>query len=112
MRTLVTAILLSSALLCPPALAGAQTIGQVFDGVNGSVVVIRARGQDAPDSGAGLIQFSVGGDIILKMDGIALTTVADLVKVREHLGSLPSGKTYGITVLRGGKVLDLTGRVP
>jgi S1-C subfamily serine protease len=56
--------------------------------------------------------YTVGGDIILKMDGITLNTVADMVKVREHLGSLPSGKTYWITVLRGGKILDLTGLVP
>jgi phosphatidylserine/phosphatidylglycerophosphate/cardiolipin synthase-like enzyme len=34
----------------------------------------------------------------------ALSTVADLVKMREKLGSLPSGSQYGITVLRGGKV--------
>ena len=46
------------------------------------------------------------------MGHITITAVADLVKIREKLGSLPSGSQYGITVLRGGKVLDLTGRVP
>jgi S1-C subfamily serine protease len=56
--------------------------------------------------------YTVGGDIILKIDGLVLGTVADLVKVREHLGNLASGKTYTITVLRAGKVMDLTGRVP
>ncbi len=56
--------------------------------------------------------YTVGGDIILRIDGIAIGEVSDLVKIRERLGSLASGKTYTITVLRAGKVLDLTGRVP
>jgi serine protease Do len=56
--------------------------------------------------------YTVGGDIILKVEGITLGAVADLVKMREKLGRLPSGSPYGITVLRGGKVLELTGRVP
>jgi serine protease Do len=69
------------------------------------------RGGDTKVTVAGQ-NYTVGGDIILKMDGITLTTVADLVKVREHLGGLPSGKTYAITILRAGKIMDLTGRVP
>ena len=32
--------------------------------------------------------------------------------MREVLGSLASGSPYQITLLRGGKVMDLTGRVP
>jgi hypothetical protein len=48
----------------------------------------------------------------LRIDGIAIGEVSDLVKIRERLGSLAPGKTYTITVLRAGKVLDLTGRVP
>jgi S1-C subfamily serine protease len=56
--------------------------------------------------------YTVGGDVILKIDGLALGTVTDMVKLREHLGSLPSGKTYPISVLRAGKVIDLTGRIP
>jgi S1-C subfamily serine protease len=56
--------------------------------------------------------YTVGGDIIIKMDGRTIGSAIDLVTIREHLGSLPSGRTYSITVLRGGKILDLTGRVP
>jgi len=56
--------------------------------------------------------YTVGGDIILKIEGIAVGDVRDLVKIREHLGTLPSGKAYTITVLRAGRVLDLTGHVP
>jgi S1-C subfamily serine protease len=67
------AMLLGSSLLWPPA-PGAQTIGQVFDRVNGSVVVIRAKGQDAPDSGTGLTQFSeTGSGVLISADGKVMT---------------------------------------
>ena len=57
--------------------------------------------------------YTLGGDIILKIDGIAIGNVTDLVKIRERLGEpARPGRTYTITVLRAGKVLDLTGRVP
>ena len=56
--------------------------------------------------------YTLGGDIILKIAGITLGTLADMVKMREVLGSLASGSPYQITLLRGGKVMDLTGRVP
>ena len=61
---------------------------------------------------AWLYLLRLGGDIILKIDGIAIGNVIDLVKIRERLGSLPSGMDYTITVLRAGKVMDLTGRAP
>ena len=56
--------------------------------------------------------YTLGGDIILKIDGIAIGGVADMVKIRERLGGLPSGQAYPITVLRAGQMMDLTGRVP
>jgi S1-C subfamily serine protease len=85
--------------------------------------LVTAVAKDSPSGRAGIRggdmkvtlggqSYTVGGDVILRLDGQALTTVAELVKVREHLGSLPSGKTYPITILRGGKVMELTGRVP
>jgi S1-C subfamily serine protease len=57
-------------------------------------------------------EFTVGGDIILKIAGITLTAVNDMVTMREKLGDLSSGSPYVITVLRGGKVVELTGQVP
>jgi serine protease Do len=57
-------------------------------------------------------EYTVGGDIILRIAGITLTAVNDMVTMREKLGDLSSGSPYGITVLRGGKVVELTGRVP
>ena len=57
-------------------------------------------------------EYTVGGDVILKIADVTLTAVADMVKMRETLGALPAGSSYGITLLRGGKVIELTGRVP
>jgi S1-C subfamily serine protease len=57
-------------------------------------------------------EYTVGGDIILKIAGITLNAVDDMVKMREKLGDLSAGSPYGITVLRDGKVLELTGHVP
>jgi S1-C subfamily serine protease len=55
--------------------------------------------------------YTVGGDIILKIDGVAPATVDDLHRVREQMGRLSSGQTFAMTVLRGGKVIDLVGRI-
>jgi serine protease Do len=56
--------------------------------------------------------YTVGGDVILTIAGVTIGTVADLVRIREHLGNLASATPYGITLLRAGKVLELTGHVP
>jgi serine protease Do len=85
--------------------------------------LVNVVAKDSPSARAGVrggtVKATIGGqpytlgeDIILKIEGITLSAVADLVKMREKLGSLPSGSPYAITVLRGGKVLELTGRVP
>ena len=53
----------------------------------------------------------VGGDIILSVEGIEVTK-GSLIKVRETLNQLRSGDVFKATVLRAGRVLELTGRVP
>jgi serine protease Do len=85
--------------------------------------LVTAVAKDSPSARAGVRggsmkatiggqPYTVGGDIILKIADITISAAADLVKMREKLGSLPSGSQYGITLLRGGTGLDLTGRVP
>ena len=56
--------------------------------------------------------YTLGGDIILKIDGITIGSATDMVTIRQHLGALPSGRDYTITILRSGRTMDLTGRVP
>jgi serine protease Do len=54
----------------------------------------------------------VGGDILLSVDGIAVNRVDDLLKIRERLRRLQPHEPFTATVLRSGRVLELTGRTP
>jgi S1-C subfamily serine protease len=52
----------------------------------------------------------VGGDIILKVAGIPLTDLASYERIRKALIGLAPGGPITVTVLRGGDVMELTGR--
>ncbi|HSF05923.1 MAG TPA: trypsin-like peptidase domain-containing protein [Methylomirabilota bacterium] len=54
----------------------------------------------------------VGGDVILNVEGIKVNGASDLVKIRAALNRLGSGQPFKVSVLRAGKVLELTGKVP
>lgn len=54
----------------------------------------------------------VGGDIILKVQGIAVGGLSAYEKIREALAGLPSGATINVTVLRAGQILELSGTMP
>ena len=57
-------------------------------------------------------QYVVGGDIILKVQGIPVSDAADHRRVRDILTDLPPGAQFTMTVLRLGQVVELTGRHP
>jgi S1-C subfamily serine protease len=54
----------------------------------------------------------LGGDIILTVEGIPVDSAANMMKVRDFLGTLKSGEPFTATVLRKGRVLELKGIVP
>ena len=54
----------------------------------------------------------VRGDIVLSMAGITITSEVDMPRIRERLGSMPSGQPFKASVLRAGRVIELTGKVP
>jgi serine protease Do len=54
----------------------------------------------------------VRGDIVLAMAGIAIKSEEDLPKIRERLGTMPPGQSFEASVLRAGRVIELTGKVP
>ncbi len=70
-------------------------------GLRGATMVVNLGRGDVP----------LGGDIILGVDGIK-TDPANVSKIRDALSSKSSGSPYKVTVLRAGKVIELTGRVP
>jgi len=57
-------------------------------------------------------QIVLGGDIILTVEGVPADSPANMMKVRDHLATLKSGEPLTATVLRKGRVVDLTGIVP
>jgi S1-C subfamily serine protease len=70
-------------------------------GLRGSTMLVNIAGQEVP----------LGGDIILSVNGIALSA-ANIGKIRDALSRPPSGGSFKTTILRAGQVLELTGRVP
>jgi len=57
-------------------------------------------------------QLVVGGDIILKVQGIPIGEASDHRRVRDILDSVPPGGDFTMTVLRLGKVIELRGKHP
>jgi len=49
----------------------------------------------------------VGGDIILALEGIPITSMENLEKISDHMISLPSGSKYTFKVLRAGEVIEI-----
>ncbi len=57
-------------------------------------------------------QLVVGGDIILKVQGMMVGEHTDRVKIRELLQTVPPGGEFTLTVLRLGRIIELKGRHP
>jgi serine protease Do len=69
-------------------------------GLRGATMVANLGGDQVP----------LGGDIILAVEGIKAEAV-NLAKIRDLLATKPVGSPFKVTVLRAGKVLDVTGKV-
>ncbi|MBI1733922.1 MAG: trypsin-like peptidase domain-containing protein [Candidatus Rokubacteria bacterium] len=54
----------------------------------------------------------VGGDVILKVQGIAVTDFASYERIRDALAGLARGAPVAVTILRAGTVMDLSARLP
>ncbi|OLE64888.1 MAG: hypothetical protein AUG03_07305 [Acidobacteria bacterium 13_1_20CM_2_68_14] len=70
-------------------------------GLRGGNRVVVIDGQD----------FVLGGDILLRMMGLAAKP-ANLPKVRDELSRLRPGEPMTVTVLRAGRIMELTGTAP
>src|SRR5262245_9057586 len=90
-------------------------------GTTGFLIKTIAKGSPADEGGLrggttlatiGGQQIVLGGDIMLTTEGIPMTSVANLKKIREALGQKPSGSPITVTIYRAGRVLEVTGRVP
>jgi serine protease Do len=68
-------------------------------GLQGSDGILTIGGKEIP----------VGGDIILSVDGIPVVSEDNIEKIRNTLAARAPGSTFKMSVLRAGKVIELTG---
>jgi serine protease Do len=54
-------------------------------------------------------EVALGGDIILSVDGIPVVSEDNIEKIRNRLASMAPGLPFKMSVLRAGKVIELTG---
>jgi serine protease Do len=54
-------------------------------------------------------EIALGGDIILSVDGIPVVSEDNIEKIRTRLAGAPLGTPFKMSVLRAGKVIELTG---
>ena len=69
-------------------------------GLRGATMMVNLGGGDVP----------LGGDIILTVEGIK-AEAANMARIRDQLSAKVPGSPYKVTVLRAGRVLELTGRM-
>ena len=53
----------------------------------------------------------LGGDILLNIEGIAVSA-PNMAKIRDHMNGLKSGAPFKATILRSGKIIELSSQVP
>ena len=57
-------------------------------------------------------QMVLGGDILLSVNGMPTDSAANMMKIRDQLAAQKPGAQLKATILRAGKVIELTGTVP
>jgi S1-C subfamily serine protease len=98
-------------------------LAEIFNVPSGSGLLVEVVPKGSPAWNMGILgsdrtatidgrDIAVRGDIILSMAGIPIKTDADLPKIREKLGTMPSGQPFKASVLRAGRIIELTGKVP
>ena len=69
-------------------------------GLRGATMLVNLGGGEVP----------LGGDILLTVDGVK-AEAANLARIRDQFSAKSSGTPFKVTVLRAGRVLELTGRI-
>ena len=84
-------------------------IKSVAKGSPGEEVGLRGGTRVATIDGKPVV---LGGDIILSIEGVPASSAEHMMQIRDRLAGLKSGSELKATVLRAGKILELTGTVP
>jgi serine protease Do len=99
---------LADILNLPPGALG-YLVKTVATGSLGEAIGLRGGSKVAAIDGEKIV---VGGDVILKVQGIAVSNFASYEQIRRTLMGLSPGALVTVTILRAGRVLDLEGRLP
>jgi len=83
-------------------------VTRVYAGSDAEAVGL--KGATRPETVAGE-DIMIGGDVVLKAQGIQVAQAADILRIRDALKLAP-GQEINLTVLRDGRVVDLKGRQP
>ena len=98
-------------------------LAEVFNVPGGSGLVISVVPMGSPAWDMGLVgsdrvaiigsqEIAVRGDIVLSMAGIPIKSEADLPRIRQKIGAMQTGEPFKASVLRAGKIIELTGKAP
>ena len=98
-------------------------LAEIFNVPGGAGVLVKNVVKDSPAWNAGILggdrtatiggqEIVVRGDIMLEIAGVPLRDEGDIVTVREKLASMQPGAPFTIKVLRAGKIIELTGKMP
>ncbi len=98
-------------------------LAEIFNVPGGTGYLVKSVAKGSPAWDAGVLggdraatiggqEIVVRGDILLEVAGIPVKHVNDMVLIREKLGAMQPGQPIKISVLRAGKVVELTGKVP
>lgn len=98
-------------------------LAEVFNVPGGSGLLISVVPKGSPAWDMGLLggdrtatiagqDIVVRGDVVLAMAGIPIKSDADLPRIRQRIGAMKTGEPFKASVLRAGKVIELTGKAP
>jgi len=57
-------------------------------------------------------QILIGGDVLLSINDIPMTSEENIEKIADILGALAPGSSFKVSALRAGKIITLTGKMP
>ena len=98
-------------------------LGEIFNVPGGSGLLLSVVPMGSPAWDMGLAggdrtatiggrEIAVRGDIVLSVADIPIKTEADIPRIREKVGAMSTGQPFKASILRAGKVIEVTGKAP
>jgi S1-C subfamily serine protease len=98
-------------------------LAEIFNVPGGAGFLVKTVAKGSPAWDAGILggdrtatidgqEIVVHGDVLLAIAGIRITGTEDMPKIREVVGAIKSGQPFTVSVLRAGKVVELTAKLP